>query len=98
MNSISKLLLSITAFCLVACEGNINISSENSSRNKKSITSNSTTITNGDTSSTKSDHKEEGYSENKNKTNLNFNLKDNTGITDQLEKKLRRENNDSTPP
>ncbi len=89
---------SILLFILFACEGNINMSSENSSSNEKNISTNSTTIINRDTSITKSDHNETDYKEDKNKTNINFNIKDNSGITEQLEKQLRQENNDTTAP
>jgi len=79
-------------FTLCACEGNISMQSENSSRTENRTTIKSQTINNGDTTLSDYEKNEQNFSESQDNKNIDFNVKDKTGITDEYRKKLKREN------
>ncbi|MDX1904330.1 MAG: DUF4476 domain-containing protein [Thermonemataceae bacterium] len=77
---------------LTACQGNVSMQSESHSRTENKTSIKSQTITNGDTSSTDYEKKEQSFSESEDNKNIDFNVEDKTGISDELRKKLKREN------
>lgn len=96
MLTIKNTFLLSLIICFSACEGNISMTSNNSTSSEKNIKVNSKTIVNGDTTISTSDSEEKDYREDKKNTDIKFNIKDKTGITDQIEKKIRKENGDTT--
>jgi Domain of unknown function (DUF4476) len=80
---------------LSACEGNISMQSENSSRTENRTTIKSQTIHNGDTTLSDYEKNDQSFSESQDSKNIDFNVKDKTGITDEYRKKLKRENDSS---
>jgi hypothetical protein len=90
-----KNLLPILLLC-VACEGNISMQSEKSVQSQNKVSVRSKTINNGDTTLSEYDKKEESFSQEEDNKNIDFNVKDKTGISDEMRKKLKRENGDTT--
>ncbi len=90
-----KKILPILLFC-VACEGNISMQSEKSSQSQNNVSVRSKTINNGDTTLSEYNKKEESFSQEEENKNIDFNLKDKTGISDEMRKKLKKENGDTT--
>jgi hypothetical protein len=90
-----KKLLPILLLC-AACEGNISMQSEKSSQSQNNVSVRSKTITNGDTTLSEYNKKEENFSQEEDKKNIDFNVKDKTGISDEMRKKLKKENGDTT--
>lgn len=97
-NLFFNLLLATAVAILASCDGVINMSSQSSSRSESSVSENSQTIINGDTTMHTSDKKSKSKSESENSTRIGFSTDDKTGITDEVRKTLkdRRKKTDST--
>jgi hypothetical protein len=97
-NTFFHIVLAGTLGFLTACDGVINISSQSSSRSESSVSENSQTIVNGDTTMHSSDKKSKSKSESENRTRIGFSTDDKTGIADEVRKNLRdrRKNGDTT--